>query len=73
MTVELPRGAALLLFTDGLVERTRNIDEGLDQLAAAAGRATDSSLVDLCEHLLLTLAPAGRYRDDVALLALRRD
>jgi serine phosphatase RsbU (regulator of sigma subunit) len=73
MTVELPRGAALLLFTDGLVERTRNIDEGLDQLVAAAGRATDSSLVDLCEHLLLTLAPAGRYRDDVALLALRRD
>jgi serine phosphatase RsbU (regulator of sigma subunit) len=72
MAFQLPDGAALLLFTDGLVERTHNIDEGLDQLCAAAGAAPTGSLDELCEHVLLTLAPTSRYRDDVALLALRR-
>lgn len=69
---ELSPGATLILFTDGLVERTHDIEEGLAQLAAAASSAAAQPLEELCDHLLEMLAPAGRYRDDVAILAVRR-
>ncbi len=73
MSFELPSGAALVLFTDGLVEVTRNVDEGLEQLRLAAGGVAGEALDHLLDELQGALAPLSRYRDDVALLAVRRD
>lgn len=68
----LPRGASLVLFTDGLVEsRSADIDEGFDRLLAAASSAGTSDPDALCDHLLSRLT--GEHRaDDIALLVLSR-
>lgn len=69
--IELRDGSAVVLYTDGLIERTRNVDEGLPALREAASRSIGESLDALCEHVLAALAPGNRYRDDVALLGVR--
>lgn len=69
----LEPGATVVLYTDGLVERPdRPIDEGLDLLARAAGRAPrePDGLIDAVVEELL--GPTAR-RDDVALLAITLD
>src|SRR6185295_18012497 len=64
-TVELPVGARLVLYTDGLVERrTRNLDVGIDALAARLEDATES-IAELPGALVTALAPEGSD-DDVA-------
>jgi PAS domain S-box-containing protein len=69
---ELPVGASLILFTDGLVEsRSADIDEGFDRLLAAASSAGTSDPDTLCDHLLAELTGAHRA-DDIALLVLTR-
>jgi serine phosphatase RsbU (regulator of sigma subunit)/anti-sigma regulatory factor (Ser/Thr protein kinase) len=64
-------GSALLLYTDGLVERRGEaIDEGLERLCDAtrlAARSTDSSFADCVYRALLDETPLD---DDVALLAI---
>ena len=64
-------GSALLLYTDGLVERRgESIDEGFERLIAAAGaaaRGTDSSFADRVYRAILDETP---FDDDVALLAV---
>ncbi|GAA2727650.1 SpoIIE family protein phosphatase [Cellulomonas aerilata] len=69
VTVELARGDALVLYSDGLVEeRGVHLLRSLEQLrdrAAAGGRDPDG----LCERLL---AGAPQTRDDVTVLALSR-
>jgi sigma-B regulation protein RsbU (phosphoserine phosphatase) len=72
MGLRLERGHTLLLYTDGLVERTRNIDAGMDALAAAAAGLGDCDPDVLCDRLLAQLGGDARYHDDVALIALRR-
>jgi serine phosphatase RsbU (regulator of sigma subunit)/anti-sigma regulatory factor (Ser/Thr protein kinase) len=70
-TIEVPIGSTLILYTDGLIERRdQTIDEGLDQLRAAAlaGPLDPERLV---EHVLQQLVGAGQRRDDVAILAVR--
>ncbi|NEK87821.1 SpoIIE family protein phosphatase [Blastococcus saxobsidens] len=69
---ELPVGATLVLFTDGLVEsRHSDIDAGLDRLLEVAARACSADPDALCDRLLAELA--GEHRaDDIALLALTR-
>jgi PAS domain S-box-containing protein len=70
-TAVLPPGSALLLYTDGLVERRDvPLDERLEQLAAATGPA-DEDLATLCERVIQTVLGDGELGDDVALLAVR--
>ncbi|MDX3225829.1 SpoIIE family protein phosphatase [Streptomyces sp. ME19-01-6] len=70
--VELPDGALLALYTDGLVEsRDHTLDEGLQALRAALN-TPDSvvSLEDVCDHVLSTL-DTHHGEDDIALLMAR--
>ena len=70
-TALLPRGSALMLYTDGLVERRDTpLAERLDQLAAAAGAAGDD-LAGLCERVIDAVLGDAEPGDDVALLAVR--
>ncbi|WP_368855097.1 SpoIIE family protein phosphatase [Streptomyces sp. JV178] len=79
--VELPEGALLALYTDGLVEsRDHPLDEGLQAFVGAltdpaqppaAGRSDGPrSLEDVCDHVLNTL-DTHHGEDDIALLMAR--
>jgi serine phosphatase RsbU (regulator of sigma subunit) len=69
-TVETPRAATLLAFTDGLVERRgESIDTGLARLRKAAS-ANHIALDQLLDRLLHELR-AGGGDDDTAIAALR--
>ncbi|GEC05862.1 hypothetical protein SSP24_35170 [Streptomyces spinoverrucosus] len=68
--VELPEGALLALYTDGLVEsRDHPLDEGLQ---AFVGALTDPArpLEDVCDQVLNTL-DTHHGEDDIALLMAR--
>ena len=65
-------GGSLLLYTDGLVERSsRPIDDGLALLETVRGPHRDPE--QLCEQVLTLLAGQQPTYDDVTLLALRAD
>lgn len=65
-------GAALLLFTDGLVERrNRSLGEGLEQLRAVLEELDDTPEA-VCDKLLAVLTGSDGEDDDTALLLLRR-
>jgi serine/threonine protein phosphatase PrpC len=71
--VTLDRGATLLLYTDGLVERRgQSLDDGIatlrDTLTELA--AQELTLELLCDELLARMFP-DRADDDVALVAVR--
>ncbi|GAB2950671.1 SpoIIE family protein phosphatase [Streptomyces heilongjiangensis] len=79
--VELPEGALLALYTDGLVEsRDHPLDEGLQafvgaltdpaQPPAPARLGSARSLEDVCDHVLNTL-DTHHGEDDIALLMAR--
>ncbi|MFC8196548.1 SpoIIE family protein phosphatase [Streptomyces sp. NPDC060006] len=68
--VELPEGALLALYTDGLVEsRDHPLDEGLQALVGALVDPSDP-LEDVCDHVLNTL-DTHHGEDDIALLMAR--
>jgi serine phosphatase RsbU (regulator of sigma subunit) len=68
--IDVPDGATIVLYTDGLIEdRSRSIDVGLEQLRAA--------LIDVrlppeavCDHVLRELGRADGGEDDIALLVM---
>ncbi|RQW96580.1 PP2C family protein-serine/threonine phosphatase [Micromonospora inaquosa] len=67
--LDLPPGAALVLYTDGLVERRRElIDTGIERLAAAVRSGPAEAL---CDHIMATTAEE-HPNDDIALLVIRR-
>jgi serine phosphatase RsbU (regulator of sigma subunit)/anti-sigma regulatory factor (Ser/Thr protein kinase) len=69
-TRELPAGATVLLYTDGLVERPGEmLDVGLERLSDAA-KAMEGGPERLCDGIVRRLVPAGAASDDVAVLAL---
>ncbi len=71
-TVVMGPGSTLVLYTDGLVERSgEDLDTGTARLAATVGRLVQAGLplAELCDRVLADL-PA-RPDDDVALVALR--
>ena len=70
---EIPAGATLLLYTDGLVERRRlSIDDGIDRAGDVVSHHRTDALDGLADRLMTTLAPPGGYPDDVALLIYRQ-
>jgi len=68
----LEPGAALVLYTDGLVERRNlSIDERMQQLADVLSRGADSA-ADLVDEAVDRMLPMGPPNDDVALIAVKR-
>jgi PAS domain S-box-containing protein len=64
-------GGAVVLYTDGLVERPgEHIEAGLSRLVAAVQQAPVEP-EKLCDHVLRELVPDSGTPDDVALLTLR--
>lgn len=70
VAVALPTGAALLAYTDGLVERPGEVlDAGLERLLGAVRPAPPEAL---CDEVMAALLAGTTPRDDIAVLALRR-
>lgn len=68
----LPEGAALVLFTDGLVEdRHQPVEDGMLRLRNATGAAQGLTPDELCTALLVAAGRDGLLDDDCALLAVR--
>jgi PAS domain S-box-containing protein len=68
--IELPEGAVVALYTDGLIEdRDRDVDHATDELCRALTAKTDT-LDDLCDTVLKAVLPE-EPSDDVALLLAR--
>ena len=71
-TLELPPGAALILYTDGLVERrVEHLDDSIDRLLAAAAGLGTASADEICERLLDRAGEEGDTGDDRTVLAVR--
>jgi serine/threonine-protein kinase RsbW len=72
-TLRLERGDAILLFTDGLVERRdRPIDVGFEQLAAAMINLAKAGAEAIADAALAARDRAGATPpDDIALLVIR--
>lgn len=69
---DLPPGASLLLFTDGLVEIPgESLDDGIAALTGAVAAIGRIPTVDrLCAHVIASM-PRRDHDDDVAILAIR--
>lgn len=66
---ELPRGAVVTLFTDGLIERRDvTIDERLEQLRSSVQSAPPEAV---CARVMATMVGTSAATDDIALLAAR--
>jgi serine phosphatase RsbU (regulator of sigma subunit) len=69
--VTLDRGATVLLYTDGLIERRdADLDAGLARLRGALMELAEHPLEELLDEILDRLVH-GRPEDDVALVAVR--
>jgi serine phosphatase RsbU (regulator of sigma subunit) len=70
VTIDLPSGATLVLYTDGLVEsRSLSLDDGLARLTGTPRSEARGDLESLAEYFLLR-APHDQS-DDLTLLLLR--
>ncbi|MFJ9967603.1 SpoIIE family protein phosphatase [Streptomyces avermitilis] len=69
--LDLPEGAELVLYTDGLIEdRKRDLDVGMELLRDALAGHPDRPPEESCQAVLDELLP-GRPKDDVALVIAR--
>lgn len=72
--IDVPPGGALIIYTDGLVERRdEDIDIGVDRLVAAAARASADTADDLLQQVMRSAAADVQHDDDVTILVLRRE
>ncbi|MFH8365814.1 SpoIIE family protein phosphatase [Streptomyces sp. NPDC018031] len=70
--VELPPGAVLSLYTDGLVEQPgQDIDEGVRTLRESLSRTPVDSLEDLADSVIQVARRTADRPDDMALLLAR--
>jgi serine phosphatase RsbU (regulator of sigma subunit)/anti-sigma regulatory factor (Ser/Thr protein kinase) len=68
----IPARATLLLYTDGLVERRRAaLDAGISRAAAVVQDGRTSTLDELANQIMSSLAPSDGYQDDVVILLYR--
>ena len=68
----LPPLSTLLVYTDGLVERRgRSIMDGIAEAGTVMLGGTDEALEELASQMMTRMAPAGGYRDDVAIVLYR--
>jgi len=71
-TAELPPGATLMLYTDGLVERRHQpLDKGIDAAAITLAEHAQDHPDDVADHVMSDMTPAAGYEDDVAVLIYR--
>lgn len=70
LSLDVPRGSTLMLYTDGLIERPgRDMDEGIHELCARVAAApVGASPRELCDA---AVSGALDHRDDVAVIAVR--
>jgi serine phosphatase RsbU (regulator of sigma subunit) len=69
--VKLVPGDTLVLYTDGLIEAGRDIDEGLETLRTAGHRLAARALDDVLDGMLETVRAQATLRDDTLLLGVR--
>lgn len=71
--VRLDRSDTLIIYTDGLIEATKDIVRGLEELAAAAAATATYPATSLARALVeRQLADAARHDDSLALVLRRR-
>jgi PAS domain S-box-containing protein len=71
-TTTLPRGATLMLYTDGLVERRRQpLDTGIDAAAVTVAEHAQDHPDDVADYVMAAMTPVTGYDDDVAVLIYR--
>jgi serine/threonine-protein kinase RsbW len=69
---EMPSGAVLLCYTDGLVEdRHQDIDVGLGELLEACRETGERDVDSFCNAVVKAMV-GGERSDDIAVLAARR-
>jgi serine/threonine-protein kinase RsbW len=71
---QLQPGAMIVLYTDGLIERSdRPLQAGLDELLAMIDRLRDEAPDTVASSLANEVADGTDRQDDVCVLALRLD
>jgi serine phosphatase RsbU (regulator of sigma subunit)/anti-sigma regulatory factor (Ser/Thr protein kinase) len=70
-TLQFPTGSALVLYTDGLIERRDEpVDRGLERLASASRLAAAGDETTFADRLYKGLAKEISMQDDIALLVV---
>jgi GGDEF domain-containing protein len=71
LSLRLPPGSTLLLYSDGLIEtRSADLDHGVERLRVAASSLATLDVADLCDELVSAMVGVSR-NDDVTVLAVR--
>jgi anti-anti-sigma factor len=69
-TVSLSQGSLLVLYTDGLIELTRSINEGEAALVSAVGAERERPSADPAQAILDRVLSGRKAADDIAIVTL---